>query len=260
MSASLKKYFDYLDKISELSNKVASALQNYIAARTAIRDYVIRADEKHYTEVEQRAVLAIGALLDAESIVEEETADAIHQFLESVREWSAVAREVHDGFASYRETVQNNLLANFSAVTKAGNLLLQTHPLMATGMVNDVQIANVAIIGYLFNGENRLVEDAKHAFNSVRAEIDDLKDINKRANPVLQSFLASLDAYAASFHAAVDRRQTAYQLFDEKLAPLGAQIQDDFEEFHRWLSDIQQGIKDLKVLAEHGKKGFPLVH
>jgi len=260
MSSSLKKYFDYLDKISELINQVSHALQNYIAARTAIRDYVINADEKHYAEVKERISEALSALQAAEPIVEEETLDNIRGFLDVIRKWGDIARDVHDGFASYREIIQTKILPNFSAVTQAGNALLQSAPASTIGIVNDVQTANVAVMGYLFDGDPNVAEAANQAFRSAKTKIGALKKSDKKLTAALKPFAAGLDAYAAGFLDAVKSRNKAYKMFREDLAPFGAEIQEDFEDFHAWLADMQKGIKDLKVLADHGKRGIPQVH
>src|SRR5258705_3321889 len=231
--SSLRKYFNYLDKVSELGNKVANSLQNYIAARTAIRDYVIRADESQYAEVEQRIVVAIGALVEAEDLVEEETLESLNQFLDSLREWFAIAQQVHDGFVAYRESLHTKVLTNFSAITQAGHALLQVNAVTATGMINDVQTANVAMINYLLDGEHHLIEEAGRAFDAAKAEINELRRNSKDIPPTVQRFEECLNAYSDGFREAAGQRESAYKLFNENLAPLGTQIQSDFEQFHR---------------------------
>ncbi|MES2355849.1 MAG: hypothetical protein V4568_15895 [Pseudomonadota bacterium] len=260
MGSPIKQYFEYLSKIAELSNKTGCALQNYIAGRTSIRDYVISADDKHYAEVEERIKLTIDSLLEAEPLVEHETLDQILEFLASVRQWGVIAEQVHDGFASYRNIVQHKVLINFATITKTSNVLLQTAASLTTDMVNDVQTANVAIMNYLFSGELNQAENAQHAFDAAKAKIASVGKNNEQIDSALEAFSTSLNQYAVGFRAAVESRENAYTVFNDTLAPLGTQIQEDLEDFYDWLAETEKGINDLKVLAEHGKKGFPSVH
>jgi len=260
MGSPVKQYFEYLSKIAELSHVVGCALQNYIAARTCIRDYVISADDEHYAEVEERIKLAINAFLEAEPMVEHETLDEIRKFLDSVRQWAVIARQVHDGFASYRNIVQNKVLINFGTITKASNVLLQTSASLTMDMIQDVQAANVAVMSYLFSGDLALAENAQHAFDAAKAKMASMGKNNEQIDAALQAFSTCLSQYAVGFRAAVESRENAYTVFNETLAPLGTQVQDDLEDFYDWLAETQKGINELKVLAEHGSKGFPAVH
>ncbi len=251
MASPIKQNLEYVNKIAELSSIVGSALQNYIAARTRIRDYVISDDEVDYVEVTERLTLAILALQDATALVKQETLDEIRRFIDSIREWGAIAQQVHDGFSSYCDIVQNKVLANASTITKTGHVLLQTAGPLAIDIIYDVQTANVAIMSYLFNGEPKFVKEAQYAFDAAKAKIDGLKESKKQIGSALQTFAVSLNEYAAGFRLAVKGHKKAYTTFNDALAPLGDTVQSELEDFYDWLTDTKKGINDLTLGMVH---------
>src|SRR6185503_10850836 len=101
MSSSVQKSLNDLDRITELNNNIARALENYISARTAIRDYVISVDEKFYGEVERRIAVAMEALTIAETLADKTDQETIRQLRDAVYGWGLVALQVRDAFAGY---------------------------------------------------------------------------------------------------------------------------------------------------------------
>ncbi|HVK56550.1 MAG TPA: hypothetical protein VM532_16165 [Burkholderiales bacterium] len=255
MATTTGKYFDFLNGVAALSGEVANALQNFIAARSAIRDYVISADQKHYKEVEELTELAVEIISDAKSMVDDPgSLDLLHQFIESILEWRTIAGRVRDGFANYQEIVKNKVLTNFSSLAQSGNVLLQTNASITTGVVLDVQLANVAVVTYLLNGEDRFVNDAKRAITAAKTKLDQITKDNEQMSAALQPFALALDAYSSGFREAVASRKNAYNLFNERLAPLGDEVQASIEELHDHLLETREGINDMKNLNQNRKK------
>ncbi|MES2353955.1 MAG: hypothetical protein V4568_06015 [Pseudomonadota bacterium] len=262
MSSSIGKSFDYLNTAAELTSNIAAALQNHIAARTAIRDYIINGDEKRYGEVAQLNSQAIEILEEANLLVEKNgPLDAIHGFIASIREWGSLAQQVHDKFSGYQELIHAKVMTGFTALAQSVNTIFQINTSLTTAVVLDVQMANVAIVSYLLKGEDHLTEDAQRAIDSAREKIDQVMQSKIVIDPALQSLLTTLDAYEADFRTAVDSRKDAYNFFQEKLAPLGAKIHVDIENYQNKLIDIQEGINDLKILNDSRKKNKnPPIH
>jgi hypothetical protein len=235
------KSSDDLDKIAALIDKLGSSHQNYVAARTAIRDYLISVDEKSYAQVEQHLALAMEGLGQAESVADtDEAREIIHQLLTSVRDWSVIARQVRDAFATYQETVQTKILANFSALSKAGNELVRLNALLMTGVLLDLQSAHAAVTSYLNNGQDKLLASAQSAMSSAKTRINQAERSDENLRATLQSFSVSLDTYAEGLRKAVAHREKAYKLFHNDLAPLGVRTQSDIEHFRQQTIDRQR--------------------
>jgi diguanylate cyclase (GGDEF)-like protein len=247
MLSSVGRSFDDFDRITELNNSVASALKNFIAARTAIRDFVISTDEKYYAQVEQYVSVAIEHLAQAESTAnQDEARSTTRQLRDSIGKWNLIARQVRDAFASYQETIQIKVLANFGILIQTGSALLQSNAMLANSIVFDVQTASTAIAGYLINGEDRLAENAQDAISLAKKKINQADQNDEYLSATLQSFAASLDTCAEAFGEVVIKRKNAYQLFNDNLAPLGSQIQADAEEFRQRIIEYQRKNEELK--------------
>jgi|GEM_PF-2464157 len=260
---SVGKAFDHLNAVAALSNNISGALQNHIAARTAIRDYVICADEQRYGEVKLLIELALEFLEECDNMVERGgQLDLIQPFMADLREWLNLTQEVHDKFSEYQELVQTKVMVGFSNLAQSANTILHKNAALTTAVVLDVQIANVAVVSYLLKGDERLVEDAHHAIDSAKTKLEEvMKNAkSKSSHAALQSFHEMLNTYTAGFHEAVELRKKAYQVFTDQLAPLGNKIYIDLENYQEKLIDIQEGINDLKVLNDYRKKnkGPPL--
>jgi hypothetical protein len=230
------------DKITELNNGIGASLENYIAARTAIRDYVISIDEKYYAQVEHRVAVATEALAGVEPLVdEEETRGTMQKLRESIQSWGLIAQQVRDAFVAYH-AIESKVLASFDTLVHRGSVLLQTNAAHATEVILDVQTANVAITGYVLKSEERLAENAQRAIGWAKEKIDRLLQSEGQASPALQSFSTNLDVCADSLREAVTSRKNAYHLFHDVLAPMGVRTQTDFEVFRQQMVDAQRNI------------------
>ena len=229
------------DKITELNNGIGASLENYIAARTAIRDYVISIDEKYYAQVEHRVAVATEALAGIESLAEEEARKTMQKLRASIQEWGLIAQQVRDAFVSYH-AIESKVLASFDTLVHRGSVLLQTNAAHATEVILDVQTANVAITGYVLKSEERLAENAQRALGWAKEKIDRFLQSEGQASPALQSFSTNLDVCADSLGEAVISRKNAYHLFHDVLAPLGVRTQTDFEVFRQQMVDAQRNL------------------
>jgi len=247
MFSSVGRSFDDLDRITELSNKIASSLQNYIAARTAIRDYVISTDDKFYAQVELRLTQSIEALALAEIAADEgEASDTIRHIHHSIRTWGNIARQVRDSFSNYRQSVQEKVLASFSALSHTSTALMQSGIPLMNEIVMDVQTTHAAIAGYLINGDDSLANNAEEAIAATKAKIAVAQQSRTNTDATLQALSATFDTYAAGFRESVVNRKSAYRLFQENLAPLGSATQETAERFHRQTVERQRKVEELK--------------
>ncbi|HVK53882.1 MAG TPA: GGDEF domain-containing protein [Burkholderiales bacterium] len=247
MLASLGMSIDDLEKITALTNNISCSLKNYIAARTAIRDYVISVDQKYYVQVEERIKRANDDLVQAESIAtDDKDREIIAQLRESVLAWSEIAHQVRDAFSVYQETVQKKLFPAFSVLSQEGNSLIHTNAALTTDIVLDAQAANCSISGYLLNGDDQLVEKAQTTIGSAKAGIDLAMQADERLHPALQAFSIKLDKYVENLDAVVSKRKDAYLCFHDNLAPLGNRTQAAIEQFREEIIDRQRKTEELK--------------
>ncbi|HVK54583.1 MAG TPA: hypothetical protein VM532_06085 [Burkholderiales bacterium] len=233
MPTSDGKPIDDLNNIQALISKLGSAHQHYIAARTAIRDYVINVDENRYTDVERQVAVALEELGQAEVVGGEAARDTIRELLDSVRAWGVIAHQVRDAFASYQETVQNKIVANFATLSESGNKLVRLNALVMTGVLMDLQAAHAAVTGYLNSGQDTLLSSANSAIRSAKTRINQADRTDNDWRTKLDAFSVSFDAYAESLRKAVAYREKAHQLFNDELAPLGARTQASIEHFRQ---------------------------
>jgi diguanylate cyclase (GGDEF)-like protein len=247
MLASLGRSIDDLEKITALTNNISGSLKNYIAARTAIRDYVISIDEKYFAQVEQCIKHASDDLIQAESIANDnKDREIIAQLRGSVLTWSDIARQVRDAFSVYQDTVQKKLFPAFSILSQEGNSLIHTNAALTTDIVLNTQAANCSISGYLLNGDDQLVEKAQATIDSARASIDLAMQADERLYPALRAFSIKLDKYVANLDEVVSHRKDAYLRFHDNLAPLGNRTQADIEQFREEIIDRQRKTEELK--------------
>ncbi|MES2356485.1 MAG: hypothetical protein V4568_19210 [Pseudomonadota bacterium] len=234
MVAPIGKSPDDLGKLTASINTLGSAYQNYIAARTAIRDYVISVNEKYYAQVEQHIALAIENLGQAKLVAEGNDAqETVLRLLNAVSDWGVIAGQVHAAFASYQETVQSKILANFSTLSDTGNALVRLNALLMTGVLLDLQAAHAAVTSYLGNGQDTLIAAAYSSMNSAKTRINQAERGDKDLQDALHAFSVSLDTYVDGLRKAVIYREKAHRLFNEDLAPLGAKTQAHIEDLHR---------------------------
>jgi hypothetical protein len=139
MPTSDGKRIDDLNNIQALISKLGSTHQHSIAARAAIRDYVINADENLYTDVDRQVAVAVEELGQAEAVGGDAARETIRGPLDSVREWGVIARQARDAFASYQEAVQSKIAANFATLSESGNKLVRLNALVMTGVLMDLQ-------------------------------------------------------------------------------------------------------------------------
>ncbi|MES2356452.1 MAG: GGDEF domain-containing protein [Pseudomonadota bacterium] len=247
MLSSIGKSLEDFDKITHLTTVIGNALQNFMAARTLIRDYVISADERYYTQVEQRLDVAIKAILEAESKADNhETQATVRQLHESISTWRTLAGEVRNAFSAFQYTVNDKVLTNFSILTKAGSLNLKTTSALSVAMVRDTQTANASIAGYLVNGEDRFAATAQQAITDAQQKVKQMQQGDELANSDLHSFAADLDSLGAAFREAVEKRKHAYQLFHDQLAPLGVSTQATAEQLDHQMVERQKKHGELK--------------
>ncbi|MES2355879.1 MAG: EAL domain-containing protein [Pseudomonadota bacterium] len=236
-SAVIEKSFDDFNKITELSKHISISLQNYTAARTVIRDYVISMDEKYYAQVNKRVAHAIEALTEAESFAEQlDVRSSINQLRDSMRIWNAIASKVRDAFANYQETIQSKVLANFYTLTRTDDSFFKANVPLMSGIVMDIQAANAAITGYLMNGGNQLAENALSAIEAAKEKVDRAVHVDD----TLQLFASHLNVCAEGLQEAIGSRKNAYHLLHDHLSPLGIQIQSDAELLHQQIFDTQR--------------------
>jgi len=241
MVAPIGRSPDDLDKLTTSINKLGSAYQHYIAARTAIRDYVISVNEKNYVQVEQHIALAIEELGQAKLVIEgNEAQETVLRLLNAVSDWGAIASQVHAAFASYQETVQTKILANFTALAEAGNALVRLNALLMTGVLLDLQAAHAAVTSYLSNGQDTLLATAYSSMNAAKTRINQAERDDKDLRDALHAFSISLDTYIDGLRKAVVYREKAHRLFNEDLAPLGAKTQAHIEDLHRQTIEQQR--------------------
>jgi CHASE3 domain sensor protein len=241
MASSVQKSLNALDRITELSNNVGKALENYITARTAIRDYLISVDEKYYAEVEQRVAAAIEELTLAEALADQdETRGTIQEIRDSIYGWSLLALQVRDAFAGYHHAVESKVVAYFDTLVHRGSVILQSNASLAPAVILDVQTANAAITGYLLKSDERFAENAQRAISWAKEKIEQMAQTDGQVSPALQSFATNLDACAEGLREAVAYRKNAQQLFRDNLAPFGVRIQAEFEQFRQQIIESQR--------------------
>ena len=255
MSLPVGKAFDHLVALTELSNNINFALQSHTEARTAIRDYVISANEEHYTLTNELNEESIGFLEATEPMIEKGgPLDSIHLFIDDIREWRKLARQVHQTFIDYKASVQDQVLFSFSDLSQQAAGLLQENVIMMGTIVLEVQVANVTVVNYLIKGEPEQADEAQAAIKAVKAKLNEIIEKEEKKRPSLEAFATSLASYEKGFQKAVESRTKAYQLFNDKLAPLGDKICDDLKDYQNQLLDIQEGINDLKQLNDYKRK------
>lgn len=234
MSAPMGRFPDDFTKMTTLVSKLGSAYQNFTTARTTIRDYLINMDEARYARVKQYLATAITDLMHAESAARGDgIQETIQDLSAAVHDWKAIGEQVQFAFTSYHETVQNKIVANFSALTNSGNALVSLNASLMTSILLDLQAAHATVTAYLSSGQENLLATANQSMSAAKTKISQADHNDENLKTALNAFSTSLDAYMEGLRKAAAHREKAHWLFNERLTPLGSKTQAALEDLHR---------------------------
>lgn len=246
MFPSLERTIDDFERSTSLANKLSDAVENFISARIAIRDYVISLDEESYSRVEERVRASLASLVIATSLAEENTSAIVLKKLhDAIQEWSDITIKVRDAFSNYQKMTHANLVEGFSQLTGAENTILRSNKLSCEFMLA-IQNVNAKASSSLLEGNSKLIENTRSLLKFIRETI--IND-QKKTKHWLESktiFLQALDTYQSGIEALWTSRRTAYDLLHNSLAPLGSKIQSDAEAFKLQIIALQLKNGELK--------------